>query len=121
MSKTIWKVSPASPVGEAAGRAFSSAGIGTVEMEWDEAMSALRNGEAALLVTDLPELTARNRALSHDLRTPLTAMAGWLHLIESGKLDQAGMKKALDRLRSNIDEQVRTMERYLGDTPEGKR
>ncbi len=121
MTTTIWKVSPACPVGEATARALSSAGIGTVEMEWDDAMRALGSGEAALLVADLPALRARNRSLSHDLRTPLTAMAGWLYLIESGKLDEAGMKRALDRLRGNIDEQVHIMERYLGDTPEGKR
>ena len=59
------------------------------------------------------------RSLSHDLRTPLTAMAGWLHLIESGKLDAAGMKRAVEKLRGNIDEQVRTIERYLGASQEG--
>jgi len=59
------------------------------------------------------------RALSHDLRTPLSAMAGWLHLIESGKLDEAGLKRAVEKLRGNIDDQVRTIERYLGSTQEG--
>lgn len=55
------------------------------------------------------------RALSHELRTPLSAMAGWLHLIESGKLDEAGLKRAVEKLRGNIDDQVRTIERYLGN------
>ena len=59
------------------------------------------------------------RSLSHDLRTPLTAMAGWLHLIESGKLDAAGMRRAVEKLRGNIDDQVRTIERYLGASQEG--
>ena len=59
------------------------------------------------------------RSLSHDLRTPLTAMAGWLHLIESGKLDAAGMQRAVEKMRGNIDDQVRTIERYLGASQEG--
>jgi signal transduction histidine kinase len=54
------------------------------------------------------------RALSHELRTPLSAMAGWVHLLETGKLDEAGFKRAIARLRGNIDDQVRTIERYLG-------
>ena len=60
------------------------------------------------------------RALSHELRTPLSAMAGWLHLIESGKLDEAGLKRAVEKLRGSIDDQVRTIERYLGSTQEGQ-
>jgi hypothetical protein len=48
-------------------------------------------------------------------------MAGWLHLMESGKLDAAGIKRAIGKLRGNIDDQVRTIERYLGTTQEEKR
>ena len=48
-------------------------------------------------------------------------MAGWLHLLESGTLDAAGTKRAIAKLRGNIDEQVRTIERYLGNTSEGSR
>ena len=33
--------------------------------------------------------------LSHDLRTPLSAISGWLFLLESGKLDSDGQKRAL--------------------------
>jgi K+-sensing histidine kinase KdpD len=62
------------------------------------------------------------RALSHDLRTPLSAMAGWLHLLETGKLDEAGTRRAIEKLRGNIEDQVRTLERYVGSrTQEGKR
>jgi signal transduction histidine kinase len=56
------------------------------------------------------------RSLSHELRTPLSAMAGWLHLMESGKLDEAGLKRAIGKLRGNIDDQVRTIDRYLSTT-----
>lgn len=61
---------------------------------------------------DIPE--DFRRRLSHDLRTPLSAMAGWIHLIESGTLDPAGLKRAAAKLQSNIEEQVRTIEKYLG-------
>jgi len=44
-------------------------------------------------------------------------MAGWLHLLESGKLDDAGRKRALEKLRGNIEDQVRTIERFLGSSP----
>jgi hypothetical protein len=49
-------------------------------------------------------------------------MAGWLHLLETGKLDEAGVKRAIEKLRGNIDEQVRTLDRYVGSrTQEGNR
>ena len=131
MTTTIWKVSRASPGGEAAGDALRSAGIGLVEMDWDQATRALHSGEATLVVADgeaLSALTAAPKAggaalpqdlmrsLSHDLRTPLSAMAGWLYLIETGKLDDAGMKRALDKLRGNIDDQVKMIEQFVGAT-----
>jgi signal transduction histidine kinase len=114
--------------------ALRDAGIGVIEVnDWDAASEKLRNGEAAFVVCDDKALEAlsagkRNtslapdiaRALSHDLRTPLSAMAGWLHLMESGKLDEAGMKRAIGKLRGNIDDQVRTIERFLGATNGGR-
>ena len=54
------------------------------------------------------------RALSHELRTPLSAMAGWLHLMETGALDEAGLKRAIAKLQANLEQQVRTIEKYLG-------
>jgi K+-sensing histidine kinase KdpD len=108
--------------------------------DWDDAPAQLRKCNAALVVCDrdlesvdaarlkkaISTLTDKNesgaiasetaRALSHDLRTPLSAMAGWVHLIETGKLDEAGLKRVISRLRGNIDDQVRTIERYLGAT-----
>lgn len=137
MTTTILKVCSNSRGGEEAGAALRKAGIGVVEMQdWNEAARALRSGEAALVVCDGEAFTALTddgknrdtamprdlaRSLSHDLRTPLSAMAGWLHLLESGKLDEAGMKRAIGKLRGNIDDQVRTIERYLGANQEGQR
>ena len=136
MNKTIWKVSRTAPGGEAAGDALRGAGFGVVEMGWDEATAALRSGEASLVVADGDAISALTdgrealagalpqdvaRSLSHELRTPLSAMAGWLHLMESGKLDEAGLKRAIGKLRGNIDDQVRTIDRFLGATQEGQR
>jgi signal transduction histidine kinase len=135
MTTTIWKVSRESPGVEAAGKALRSAGIGVVEMDWEEATRALSSGEAALVVADGEAISALTgqpkaqaplsvdlmRSLSHDLRTPLSAMAGWLHLIETGKLDEAGMQRALGKLRGNIEDQVKTIDRYLGAAQEGNR
>lgn len=134
----ILKVSKNSPGREAAVTALRDAGIGMVEMEdWNAAARALRNGDASLVVCDGAAIAALTdghlkapdaslprdvaRTLSHELRTPLSAMAGWLHLMESGKLDEAGIKRAIGKLRGNIDDQVRTIERYLGATQEEKR
>lgn len=136
MTKTIWKVSAATPAVEAANHALRNAGIGVVEMDWDEATRALENGEAEIVVADGKAISALTstrkaaaagaalprevaRALSHDLRTPLSAMAGWLHLMETGRLDEAGLKRAIEKLRGNIDDQVKTIDRYLGANQEG--
>ncbi len=51
--------------------------------------------------------------LSHDLRTPLSAISGWLFLLESGKLDSQGQKRALAKIRGSIDEQVRLIDDTL--------
>jgi hypothetical protein len=130
------------PRREAAGNALRAAGVGVVEVEdWDDAPQALRDCGAALVVcnADLEGLDATKltkaltelagatpaasplapdaaRELSHQLRTPLSVMAGWVHLIETGNLDEAGIKRAASKLRANIDDQVKTIERYLGAT-----
>lgn len=129
INTTIWKVSGSTPEGEAAGRALRAAGIGVVERrDWNEVAAALRSGEATLVLadaatvihlatprTETTELSReRARELSHQLRTPLSAMAGWLHLMETGALDEAGLKRAIAKLQSNLDDQVRTIEKYLG-------
>jgi signal transduction histidine kinase len=122
--------------------AVRDAGFGLVEVEdWEAAEDALRKVDAAVVLCDgellegvdadtlrktFGALGAANkaaalapdmaRALSHELRTPLSAMAGWLHLMETGRLDEDGMKRAIQKLRGNIDDQVRMIERYLGST-----
>jgi signal transduction histidine kinase len=51
--------------------------------------------------------------LSHDLRTPLSAISGWLFLLESGKLDPEGQKRALSKIRASVEEQVRLIDDTL--------
>jgi signal transduction histidine kinase len=143
---TILKVSKTSTGREAMLRALKDAGLGVVEVDdWEEARERLAASPAAVLVCDAASVDADAsglaravagagtqsatqvptdalRALSHELRTPLSAMAGWLHLLETGKLDEAGVKRAIEKLRGNIDEQVRTLDRYVGSrTQEGNR
>ena len=127
---SIVKVSSTSARDRAAA-ALRKEGINVIVAEtWQEAAEILGRDAAAIVICDgkaidefaqdraspgaeLPRDAAR--ALSHELRTPLSAMAGWLHLLESGKLDEAGRRKAIDKLRGNIDDQVRTIERFLGN------
>jgi signal transduction histidine kinase len=73
---------------------------------------------AGTTAAGLPREAARK--LAHDLRTPLSAMSGWIHLLETGALDPAGQKRALAKLRGNIEDQVKTIERYLGTSQEGQ-
>ena len=121
---TILRVARDATARQAASSALRAAGFGVVEAETLEgAAQALQRGEAQLLVCDAEALRERPatdlprdiaRSLSHDLRTPLSAMAGWLHLIESGKLDADGLKRAVGKLQANIEDQVKTIEKYLG-------
>jgi signal transduction histidine kinase len=148
MFTTLLMKTSGSPGRAAAGKALREAGVGVVEVEdWNQVADELLKCEAAVVVCDadldsagamrltraLAGLSNQNeiaspaiapeaaRALSHDMRTPLSAMAGWVHLIESGKLDEAGLKRAASKLRGNIDDQVRMIERYLGaNTQEGR-
>jgi signal transduction histidine kinase len=140
MTTTVLKISKGRPRAEAVLAALQEAGIGVIEVtNWEDAAHALSECEAALVVCDgelldadsavltkaIQNLTSRRkprqslapelaRSISHDLRTPLSAMAGWLHLMESGTLDDAGLKRAIAKLRSNVEDQVRAIERHFG-------
>jgi len=141
MTTTVLKISKGRPRAEGALAALQEAGIGVIEVNsWEDAASALSNCETALVVCDGELLDADSavlreaitglaskrkapaaslppdlaRSLSHELRTPLSAMTGWLHLMESGTLDGPAMKRAIAKLRSNVEDQVRAIERHLG-------
>jgi signal transduction histidine kinase len=141
MTTTLLMRTRNSPGCEAARKALRDAGVGIVEVDdWEDAAAELRKCDAAWVVCDHDSIDATwlrkaiakltdsgesggaaiapeaARALSHELRTPLSAMAGWVHLMETGKLDEAGLKRVITKLRGNIEDQVRTIERYLGAT-----
>jgi hypothetical protein len=145
MTTTFMLRSDGSPRREAAQRALRDAGVGIVEVDdWKEAAETLRQCDAAVVIGSaeleslddsrltraVSELAGTRsgqgpahetlRALNHALRTPLSAMAGWVHLIETGKLDEAGLKRAASKLRGNIDDQVKTIERFLGANRQDK-
>ena len=51
--------------------------------------------------------------LSHDLRTPLSAISGWVFLLESGKLDGEAQKRAIAKIKASVDEQVKLIDDTL--------
>ncbi|QDQ27562.1 hypothetical protein FNU76_15035 [Chitinimonas arctica] len=60
---------------------------------------------------DYRATTARVCKLAHDLRTPLHAMMGWLHLLESGKLPPEEYLRTIQRIKNN----ARTQEQLIGN------
>ena len=60
-----------------------------------------------------PVMNGLLTTLSHDLRTPLSTISGWLFMLESDKLDAAGKKRALEKIRANIQSQVRLIDDVL--------
>jgi signal transduction histidine kinase len=129
---TLFHVSRnATPGADAALRALRDAGFDVRQApSLETAREAAGEEPRALVLCDLDVVPRPQRGgalphdvartISHELRTPLSAMAGWLHLLETGKLDEAGLKRAVQRLRGNIEDQVKTIERYLGTSQEGK-
>ena len=53
------------------------------------------------------------KTLCHDLRTPLSAMAGRLHLMQNGRLGEAEVKRMIDKLQGNVKDQVQLIDRVL--------
>ena len=51
--------------------------------------------------------------LSHDLRTPLSTINGWLFVLDSDKLDATAKTRALTKMRANIEVQVRLIDDVL--------
>jgi signal transduction histidine kinase len=55
--------------------------------------------------------------LCHDLRTPLSAMLGRLFIMQSGKLNDADMKRSIEKLQANVQEQVELIDRVRAEGP----
>ena len=99
------------------GGAFDALVLMTVMPRPDGRARRVRHGGARHYRAEAPrgrfrrradELGAANRAkeeflatLSHELRTPLNAMLGWTRLLRMGRLDAAGMERALETIERN--------------------
>jgi len=70
--------------------------------------SARREAERANRLKD--EFLA---TLSHELRTPVTAILGWARMVRSGKLDQPACERALEIIERNAKAQVQLIEEIL--------
>src|SRR5271168_1379966 len=51
--------------------------------------------------------------VSHELRNPLNAMVGWIHLLRSGNLDSAKSSKALETIERNVHMQTALIDDIL--------
>ena len=51
--------------------------------------------------------------LSHELRTPLTAVLGWARMLLTRRLDEAGMRRALDAIDRNTRSQIQLINDLL--------
>jgi signal transduction histidine kinase len=51
--------------------------------------------------------------LSHELRTPLTAMLGWMHVLQTRDVDEQTRNKALEVINRNLHVQVQLVEDLL--------
>jgi PAS domain S-box-containing protein len=51
--------------------------------------------------------------LSHELRTPMTAILGWAHLLQSNKFDGAGYSRGLEVIQRNARAQVSLIDDLL--------
>ena len=77
----------------------------------------------ALLASERDALSAAERAnrlkdeflatLSHELRTPINTVLLWIHMMERGTLDEAGVTKALASMERGIRAQVRLIDDLL--------
>ena len=51
--------------------------------------------------------------LSHELRSPLSAILGWAHLLDGANVDAATLAKAIDTIRRNAQLQTRLISDIL--------
>jgi PAS domain S-box-containing protein len=74
----------------------------------DTEHQALKEAEAASRMKE--EFLA---TVSHELRNPLNAIVGWLHLLRSGNLDVAKSSKALETIERNVNLQTALIDDIL--------
>jgi diguanylate cyclase len=77
------------------------------------ARNAYPNGHNSEADSLRPLMNGLFSMLSHDLRTPLSGISAWLFLLESETLDPAARKRALAKIRTNVEEQVQLIDDAL--------
>jgi signal transduction histidine kinase/CheY-like chemotaxis protein len=74
----------------------------------NEILKARSTAEAALRAKD--DFLA---VVSHELKSPLSAIDGWAHVLSSGSLDAPGAARALEAIKRNVRHQVRLVDDLL--------
>jgi PAS domain S-box-containing protein len=87
--------------GNAAGWILAATDIDTEHQALQDAEAASRMKEEFLAT------------VSHELRNPLNAIMGWVHLLRSGKLDTAKSSKALETIERNVHMQTALIDDIL--------
>jgi CheY-like chemotaxis protein len=86
----------------------------TLEQKVEERTAALaearEQAEAANRLKD--EFLA---AVSHELRSPLNSVMGWLHVLENAPPGAADARQAIDKIRRNVDTQARLIGDLLNE------
>lgn len=92
---------PLDPAGEAEGRPTIPAAPAAAPAGPDALARGIRNRDALIAVA------------SHDLRSALNAMVGWLYLARSPKADADALARALDGIAGAVDTQRRLVDALL--------
>ena len=74
----------------------------------NQILEARKTAEAAVQAKD--EFLA---VVSHELKSPLSAIDGWAHLLAGGTLDAAAQARALEAIRRNVRHQSRLVDDLL--------
>ncbi len=94
--------------------------LASVEQQVAERTEALSNALAALKITQRQADQANHlkdaflATASHELRTPLNAIVGWVHVLQTGALEDAGQRQqAVGAIARNAKIQTRLIEDLL--------
>ena len=76
--------------------------------DMEDQHQALANAETANRIKD--DFLA---VVSHELRNPLNAIIGWVHLLRSGALDETKTRRAVETIERNVNLQVSLIDEIL--------
>jgi signal transduction histidine kinase/DNA-binding response OmpR family regulator len=114
-----WMMSRGTLIRDARGEPISLTGIdvditGRKRAEEERTLLLRHSEEARREAEDANRLKDEFLAtLSHELRTPLNAITGWAHLLDTGALDAAERRKAIETITRNVQLQTRLISDIL--------